>query len=44
MINMYVINEWLLAKILGWGTGMDLDEFLDEYPLETVEEYIARKV
>lgn len=38
---MYVINEWLLAKILGW-TGMDLCEFLEEYQLETVEEYIAR--
>ena len=40
---MYVISEWLLAKILGW-TGMDLDEFLEEYQLETVEEYMSHVV
>ena len=44
MVDMYVINGWLLAKILGWGTGMDLCEFLEEYPLETVEEYMSHVV
>ena len=33
----HIIENWLLAKILGWS-GNDLADFLDEFPLEEYKE------
>lgn len=33
----YIIDDWLLVKILSWS-GMDLTEFLDFWKLEEYKE------